>query len=247
MGDHRAATRLVGEYFWQTEHTIVGVWLVAVACALIAFFARRSPARLILWLGGLFACYGTLFAISDELDIMSVCGRHVRPLAIFACLISAWALAKLNSLSWPGRFASGLAAVAILYQAAINFHQPWTQLFPDTFNQAAAKAIGEAVSDDKGPYRLVNNFFYHNTDYPDARPDLGVRIFQRPHPLDFQPYLYEGYSLEQRIAFRKQDLSMRVIRLVGDGTLAGPRVIRSANPFGAYSGSSYPKTESSHQ
>ncbi|HEY4989603.1 MAG TPA: hypothetical protein VII09_07340, partial [Opitutaceae bacterium] len=101
MGDARTAWRLVGEYFWHTEHGIVVFWAAAAVACLAAWSVRRVPGRVTLWLGGLLVSYGCLASCSGIWDIFTVAGRHLRPLAVFACLLSAWFLARLASSSWP--------------------------------------------------------------------------------------------------------------------------------------------------
>ena len=100
------------------------------------------------------------------------------------------------------------AVLGVMAQAAWNFRTPLTQVFPSEFRRMA-----EGIPNPTGAPRFV---LYAEFIYPRPVPvpsGIGTVIFARPHPLQYLPYQYEGYTPEERAALRETDIRMRVVDL----------------------------------
>lgn len=73
--------------------------------------------------------------------------------------------------------------------------------------------MAAAVPDPTGaPRALV--YVEHIYPVPFERSyRMGRVLLARPHPLQYLPYQYEGYTPEQRAALRATDIRMRLVEL----------------------------------
>jgi hypothetical protein len=91
----------------------------------------------------------------------------------------------------------------LVAQAAVNFQRPLKQTFPDHLER------------QYGPSHL-SDLIWVNVEhiYPEPRqtliPDQVVLVHQAPHPLEFLPYQYEGFTPAQRRVLRSTDIRMRL-------------------------------------
>jgi hypothetical protein len=95
----------------------------------------------------------------------------------------------------------------VLLQAAINAWPVFAQQFPAEFVSRAERAAGR-----RGASSPV--FLYTEHLYPPEtlEPPAGyVEALSAPHPLQFKPYQYEGYTPEQRQLLRSTDIRMRLL------------------------------------
>lgn len=215
QGELERAWLFVVEYFWSAEHGLALLWAFTL---LLSLDAKKQPAdlRTFLW-PGLTVVLGILLILPPGmLNHFAVTARHVRVLAPFLCLTAAMVLCHQPRLRAQPRLLALLLVVVIL-QAAYNFHGPVTQVFPREFEKMAIAHLAEARKSDLGPYKIVNASFLHNANWAPLASDAGTVQLRRPHPFQFSPYLYEGYSLALRDRYLARDLSMRVVRLDAGG------------------------------
>lgn len=215
QGELEGAAEFAITYFWVTERGLAVLWGVALLMSLDRT-GRSSGVRAMLW-PGLVIALGILLIVPPVLwHHFAVTARHLRPLAPLLCLTAAMALCEHPVLRRrPAVLAGMLVAVAL--QAAFNFSAPLAQVFPRDFEKMAADRLGELRREDLGPYKIFNASFLHDPDWAPAGPDPGRIVFRRPHPFEFPPYLFEGYSTAIRERYLERDLSMRVIRLAAGG------------------------------
>lgn len=215
QGELDRAWLFAAQYFWEAEHGLAVLWALCLLMALD--LTGRSPnVRTFLW-PGLTLLLGTLLIVPPGfLHHFGVTARHLRVLAPFLCLTAAAALCSHPKFLARPRLLASLLGLVIL-QAGFNFAGPLTQLFPRDFEQMAARFLSEARKTDLGPYKIINAIFLHNAGLAPAGPDPGAVVLRRPHPFQFGPYLYEGYSLALRDRYLERDLSMRVVRLDAGG------------------------------
>lgn len=215
--DHAAA--FAAGYFWVTERGLALFWAAALLMALDRT-GRATSIRAMLWPALTLALGTVLIVTPGWLHHFAVTARHLRVLTPFLCLTAAAALCEHPMLRARPRVFAGVLC-AIVLQAAINFATPLAQIFPRDFEALAARHLEELRGKDLGPYKIINASFLHDPDWAPAGVDPGRTVLRRPHPFEFMPYLYEGYSTAIRERFLERDLSMRVIRLDAGGPPRG--------------------------
>jgi hypothetical protein len=197
--------RLPFAYLWHAEHLMTALLAAAFAFA-VARLARGDRSKaLVFGVAGILLIYGGLVVGSVALRKFVVYGRQVRQLVPFACVLSAVAVQRLAASGSPRRLLARAAVAATVVQAAWNFRTPLTQVFPSEFRRMA-----DAVPNPGGAPRLLL-YAEHIYPRPAPAPPHGVVLLARPHPLQFLPYQYEGYTPEERVALRAIDIRMRLV------------------------------------
>jgi len=196
-------------FLWHAEHSIALLW--AAACLVATWRIVRGDRHegSMVGVAGVALIYGSLVLVSVALGRMVVYGRLVRQLVPFACIVTAAILGRLWSASPRARLAVAGVLAAVLVQAAVNFHRPLTQVFPREFRVLAQREAARVGS----PTLVL--YADHIYPVPLPVPAAGPTILARPHPLQFLPYQYEGYTPAERAILRNTDIRMRLV-------LAGP-------------------------
>jgi hypothetical protein len=160
-----------------------------------------------------------LVVFSNFLEKFVVYGRLVRLMIPFLALLGGWSINRClpptaGSTRWMALF-----SVLVIGLASPNFVQPLRQSFPLEFFQRCVAFIHREVEgapdDEKYRDRLRRHRVLFATSiwpYPEtpALPAHDV-LLRQPHPIQFEPYLYEGYNRSQREAMMGMDISMRLI------------------------------------
>jgi hypothetical protein len=193
-------------FLWHSEHFLILLWAAALIYSLRECALGRRKEALILGLLGVLFIYGTLVIFSVVLEKFVVYGRLVRQLVPFCCMLAALFLERLWTSSPKAKSLAMVVLAAAVFQAAVNFRQPFTQMFPVEFRRLAAEA---SVPTKAGQYEVLFDCYI----YPEPLPvkAAGRVIIQKRHPLQFLPYQYEGHTPEQRSKLRSNDISMRLI------------------------------------
>lgn len=225
QGNFDEGWRLPWAYLWHAEHGLLLVWLLG-AGVVIWLAARGEPAarqRGLLWLGAAAGMYALLVGGANGLERFVVYGRLARQMVPFLCLATACAVARLGEVRARAGVAWLLGAV-VLAQAAFNFAQPLAQRFPADVQREVLGTYGpvlqattingawlaEQVPGANQRYVLLNTQHLYPVLGPQPAPD-GTVLLRTTHPLQFIPYLYEGYNPEERAILRSTDISMRLI------------------------------------
>jgi hypothetical protein len=162
-------------------------------------------------------------------------GRTARELVPFFALLSGWAIARFESGSWHNGWVRPIAISVTVMIAAINFAYPLAQVFPLEFRQQGDAMIDTRLNEISDPadrelrktkfkflYVRWNgaSTFYTTTQNDDIRPrPIQYKLppyqvlLHASHPLQYEPYLFEGFNEQQRDAIRATDISMRLILL----------------------------------
>ncbi len=196
-------------YFWHAEHAIALLWASSLLFGVWSLIRGSRAEVFIVGLAGIGVVYGGLVLMSVGMERMVVYGRLSRQLVPFACILTAGALERIWTGARNARIAVAAVVVAVLVQAAANFHAPVTQVFPPEFRRLA----GLSQTRTNAPTLLL----YADRIYPIPAPtptSAGPVLLARPHPLQFLPYQYEGYTPEQRSALRSSDIRMRLVLAV---------------------------------
>ena len=218
--------RVPWAFLWHAEHALLLVWLIAVLFVVFDPREWRSRRRqtALAWVASAVVIYLGLASTSALLHVFVVMGRQSRQLVPFFCLATAAAVAEL--LERRVRRGGMLAAcvVALLLQAGWNVRQPLLQRFPrDVIAESLATygdidydttLVGPPPAHPRTPSRwlLLNaQHLYQPKGPAPALPRGTVELLRFPHPLQFLPYQYEGFSPIERQVLRRNDIAMRLV------------------------------------
>jgi hypothetical protein len=207
QGSYAEGWSLPFAYLWHAEHVFVVLWAVALICGLREIVRGSRNEALLLGVSGVLWTYGCLVVFSVVLGRMVVYGRLARPLVPFLCIVTALLLERARSSAPRGRALMTIVFALAACQAAVNFHRPLTQGFPADFKRMAADAEAAA---GPGEYEILfADFIYPVPPATPAPP--GRTILERPHPLEYLPFQYEGWTPDERITIRASDIRMRLV------------------------------------
>ena len=212
IGDLNRGWWFVFEYLWHAEHLAVVVWVLAALALLWPAGWPRRERRCWWWLGVLLLGYASMVIFSDQLHRIVIHARTVRALAPFFCLLAAAVLRPMVA-AWPRRVWIAAGAAWCL-QVAWNLGGPLLQVFPPEFRAQALAVAGTRPLEQRAALRLMGATFVHDPNRPEQLTPAGAEILlHRRHPLQYEPYLHEGYLRVYRERFRTQEISMRLAQL----------------------------------
>lgn len=224
QGEFSDGYLVVADYLWLAERASLMIWLLAGGVFLSAAWRRAGEdrARAWQWLAIIGAITAALVLLSNVFEIFVVYGRLVRQLVPLLALLAAWGIAHwCENQAHPRPAWRWIMIVIVLAAGAANLATPLRQEFPLTFHpkaEAFIQALYDQPANPKVPrpsrqkIRIVNDRFFWPMPDPDILPPHEVLLTAR-HPLQFRPYLYEGFNHDQRAAFIDADIAMRVVLL----------------------------------
>lgn len=205
QGEYQEGWRLPFEYLWHAEHGLLIVWLAGLGWCLVTVRHWSASPVVRVGLTGSLAVCAALTVTSTAVHVFVVYGRLARQLVPFFCLLAACMLGRVwMSQRRVVRALVPATLVVLAAQSVANFQQPLKQTFPDDLE----RKYGPSHESD---------LIWVNVEhiYPEPRKIvLGsdvVLIHQAPHPLEFFPYQYEGYTPAQRRLLRSTDIRMRIL------------------------------------
>lgn len=211
QGDFHDGHGVVAGSLWHAERALVVVWACAALAMPFAAVAGRVVApRAWLWLACGCALLAALVVGSNLLERFVSYGRLARQAVPFFSLMTGYVLFGPWRHAARLRFAVPLSAALLAGIAATNFAQPLRLTFPAEF-VAQGRVLIASRGGDSARFAFVNAKF----PWPQPEPVLLAAdarvVLAAPHPLTFQPYLYEGFDRRQRAAYRAADLTMRLV------------------------------------
>ena len=220
-GNYEEGWSLPFAYFWHTEHFLF------VLFTLLAFYAilrGRNRQAVVLWAGCALFIYLCLALPSVFLQSFVVYGRLVRQIMPFLILLAANGLIGITQDMQAGQRLARTVLLAIVIQAAWNFNTTFHVNFPRDFvRQVQAEypdfnfspkrfSFGAPEICENDGYAIQNAKFFLSA--PELVPAVsGDVLLAAPHPINFLPYQYEGYTPKQRQAFRQAGLRMVFYKL----------------------------------
>src|SRR4030095_14160936 len=178
-----------------------------------------------LWGGCIFFIYLCLVVPSVFLHSFVVYGRLARQIMPFLILLAANGLAGISQdLQQAGQKISLVVLSLVFVQAVWNFNVTFRVAFPRDFVREVQSQYADF---DFSPKRFSfgapeicenNGYAMQNAKYFLVAPETaqaipGEILFSASHPVNFLPYQYEGYTPEQRQAFRDAQLKMVFYKL----------------------------------
>lgn len=219
QGSFNEGWSLPFEYFWHAEHWLF-IALIALSISGVAQAIKRRDHFPILWAGAIIFLYACLIIPSVFLHAFVVYGRLARQMIPFLILLSASGLTKLEQDTSSGQKIARVTLAVIVLQAAWNYKASFDLSYPREFAGQAQSLRPEFVFSEKrltfgAPTLCQNNgFIIENVKRfevpPEPNPAIqGELLLSAPHPDNFIPYQYEGYTPEQRQIFRELRPEMR--------------------------------------
>lgn len=206
QGSFSEGAALPWKYFWHGEHFLLGLFLVALLFGVYSLIDKRGGGAAGLGSGAVVFIYGGLTLFSVGLEKFVVYGRTSRQLLPFLCILSGLLLERLWSSSRRGRIVAGSILGLAALQAVINFAPLFSLIYPDKF----FKQADQVQAGQPGEYEVLNAYcLYPGPDEPLPNQEV---VLRQPHPLQYLPYQYEGYTIEQRQKLRSADLSMLLLK-----------------------------------
>lgn len=207
------------EYFWRAEHWLF-IAFIALSIFAVARAIKQRDNSLILWAGCIALIYACLVIPSVFLHSFVVYGRLARQIMPFLILLSACGLMRLEQNFPFGQKLVRAVMLIVIIQAAWNYKASFDLWYPREFAQQAQTLQPDFHFSEKrltfgAPTLCQNNgFVIENVKRfeipPEPNPIIqGKLLFSAPHPDNFTPYQYEGYTPEQRQIFRELKPEMR--------------------------------------
>lgn len=229
QGNFNDGHRMIAAYLWNSEGVILLVWISAILGLFGAVITVRPVApRAWFCFGAIVAIVLSLVLASNVLGKFVVYGRLVRQIIPFCALLTGYI--NFNLLpkgKAQTRTVIVLTSVLIL-GAAWNFYTPLSQEFPAEF-RARALAIKDEIEKhaardgmfiDPNRWRILWAQHIYPAPIPQKLP-AHRELVSAHHPLQYRPYLYEGFTSEQRDAFLQVDIRMRLILTDSDARGTG--------------------------
>jgi hypothetical protein len=209
QGDNQEGWRLPFEYLWHAEHLLLLLWVICLAYCVWKWFSATVPSRVTVALAAVAAIYALLVLNSVVLGQFVVYGRLARQLVPFFAITAAYGLDRLrmSSFNW-GRTVFGTIALVVCLQAIVNFSASLRLTFPEQFKRDGMMLVAGLPEDS---YRWVNASHIYPGPARVSLPPYARVLSERPHPLNFLPYQFEGYTPSERRRLQAANLTMRLV------------------------------------
>jgi hypothetical protein len=210
-------------YFWHAEHFVILILgCLAVYAAGSIVQTRQKYASL--WAAAIVLIYLCLFIPSVFLHSFVVYARLARQLIPFIVLLAAHGLALLETRKRISALGTRILWAFMLMQFAFNYGQSYGLDYPRQFSEKMQSqyrgfefstkrlAYGAPTICQNHGYMIENAKYFLSA--PETRELVSGQLLREvPHPVNFFPYQYEGYTPEQRLKFRERQLTMRFSRV----------------------------------
>jgi hypothetical protein len=226
QGNFDEGWKLPFAYFWHAEHFLFVVLILLSVFAVLNWKNPRAEG-VILWGGSILFVYACLVIPSVFLHKFVVYGRLARQLLPFLILLSASGLARIAQSGSSGRRFALLIAGCLFAQAVWNFNISFGVSYPKDFVRDIQAqyndfdfspkrfAFGAPAICENSGYAIQNAKYFLTV--PESTPSIpGTVLMSALHPINFLPYQYEGYTPEERQAFRSARLVMVFLRIEPD-------------------------------
>lgn len=217
QGDFGGGRKLIFDYLLIADGALpVGLAAMALV-GLVVMVRRRRPTPWLRWVAASLLLFAVWIFFSDVVHQFVLYGRTVRAAVPFLALAAAGAAGSLLRPASPGVRLAILAGGATLCVAgATQMIAPLRQMFPVEFRARADIVKAEALRRD--PTLVFQTQFadyLYDYEFPEEPPPHR-ELLREPHPQHYLPYLYEGYTAEQRPRYMAHDTAMRLIQLETD-------------------------------
>jgi hypothetical protein len=226
QGSFNEGWSLPFEYFWHAEHGFLVIVGLLTFVALFQFLRKQNKFLYVAFGGTLFV-YLCLVIPSNLTHTFVVYARTARQLMPFLVLTAAYGLSQVHSWKPVGSWLVNLVAAITIVQAGWNYQLAYKIVYPREFVQEIQERYPDfRISDKmmnfyaplicKNNGFLAENFHIFYTWFQPLPSIPGEILMSAPHPENFLPHQYDGYTREERQAIRKENPKMIFYKLDAD-------------------------------
>ena len=237
QGSYTEGWKLPIEYLWNAEHTMF-VFLVIFSLYTVLDISRDNLKQTAISLGGIVSIYLCLAVPSSIFHSFVVYGRLSRQLVPFLVLAATQGFFMLMNKTMANRYFAIAIVVLICIQAIINYRGSYEIIYPREFikiaegNYPPFKMSLKKTNLGAPAICKYQNFIVTNAKYiypiPEALPDIdGIPLISVPHPINFLPYQYEGYTPEERQIIQDKQPKMELYQVHDEKNLAQLKKVKS--------------------
>ena len=213
QGDLGEAFTTIPQYFWSTENINSVILISGVIFSIYLWVKRLNSPRFGWVISAIVLLLAAFVLSSDIFEKFTVYGRIARIIWPFVCLAAATSM----TYAWRrgGSWRLSFKVLLIIYgiQAGLNFSTPLGQWFPKEFNIVADKIIAREKLSGGRNLSVIHTSFYFSPQSITKEPLPLQIIWSERHPQQWAPYLFEGFTRYERIAFLSSPADMSVVRL----------------------------------
>ena len=223
QGDFNEGALVFFDYLWRVERGTALLWALALLASvgLLRRCEASTRRRGLVWAGSIVALTVILILGANVFEKFVVYGRLARQVAPFCALLLGWTAGRIFGGQNRGRGREALAFAALVACAAWSMSTPLRQEFPRPFQLRAEKFLAAyrnqyAPKDPVGTAPEKFKFLYNSFIWPEADRTVQpphIVLMSAPHPLQWRPYLYEGFNHDRRVQIEGTDITMRLILL----------------------------------
>jgi hypothetical protein len=219
QGDFNQGHVVFFDYLWSAERVSALIWAVAlVGFGVLAKRADRPTRTRGLVAATSIVALATILVVgANVFHTFVVYGRLVRQVVPFCALLVGWTAARVfreRPWSWGER----VTLLALLVAGTVQMRHPLWQEFPGEFVPREHAFIAQyrrthAEAEAKGPAQIRGFYDYFIWPYP-REPAISPRsevLLTSAHPMQWRPYLFEGFNRDQRREVRRTDITMRLV------------------------------------
>jgi hypothetical protein len=208
------------EYFWHAEHGLIVVVGLLIILALLHLKLKEKGNKILyIGLGGTLFVYLGLVIPSNFTHTFVVYARTARQLMPFLVLTTAYGLSCLQTWQPGGRWLANIVVAVIFVQAVWNYRLEYKLIYPQKFIQELQTQYPDFEISSKmmrfyAPLVCQNNGvlainYHYIYTWPQSIPSVqGDLLMQAPHPVNFLPYQYDGFTPAERQAIRAEKIEM---------------------------------------
>jgi hypothetical protein len=213
QGDLGYAFITVPQYFFATEGINALIIGTGTVCGIYLLLTRKIRITLAWAASTIVILSSVLIATSDVFNKFAVYGRIARVIWPFACICTAGVISRawIENRNW--RWCCGLTLGIYGVQVYLNFRTPINQWFPKEFSTYAAVIIEENQRLGIKNLNIIHTSFYFSPQNITKEPLPIETVWSEKHPQQWEPYLFEGFTRDERTEVLSSPAEMSVVRL----------------------------------
>jgi len=213
QGDLGEAIKTIPQYFWSTENINSVILILGVIFSIYLWIKRLNRPEFGWAITAIILLLAVFVLASDIFKKFTVYGRIARIIWPFVCLAAATCMTYAWRQGGPWRLSCKVLLIIYGIQAGLNFSTPLGQWFPKEFNIVADKIIAQDKLSGGRNLSVIHTSFYFSPQSITKEPLPLQIVWSERHPQQWEPYLFEGSTRIDRLAFLSSPAAMSVVRL----------------------------------
>jgi hypothetical protein len=213
QGDLGRSITTIPQYFWSAENINSAILISAVIFSIYLWIKRLTNPGTGWAISAIVLLLMAFVAASDIFFKFTVYGRIARLIWPFVCLAAAASMTYAWRRGGHWRLIAAVLLITYGIQASLNFSTPIGQWFPKEFNLVADKIIAQEKHSGVKNLSVIHTSFYFSPQSITKEPLPLQVVWSKRHPQQWAPYLFEGFTRNDRLAFLSSPADMSVVRL----------------------------------